>query len=200
MWLFSVTKGPHWKRTVTIGDKIPGFEPEAQGRVGGALRLDHPAKPLDRSLPGNMQWRGGSASLWFRVDALPAEKKSETILAAPFLLTIDAKGAISFAQGKGGKPASLGEIKPGEWHFVQLRSNREEGKVWACLDGQPERSSDASLPPDAALTFGSFRGAIDEVRTTRVTVGARRQAPSSSRVPFTAGSTRSRCGSSTSSA
>jgi hypothetical protein len=75
LWLVDVSKGPHWNPFVKPGGKVDGCIEEAQGRVGGALRLDQPKKPFSRGMAGFTRWRGVSASLWFRVDALPPEKK-----------------------------------------------------------------------------------------------------------------------------
>lgn len=164
LWLLAVNFGPHWNPFVKLGDKVPGVAPEPQGKVGGALRLDSPKAPFRRRLAGFSQWRGASASLWFKVDAIPAAKKSTTILSAPFSLTLDDKGTLLFAQG-GSKAAPLSVIQPGEWNYILLRSDIDGGKVRATLNFQREVIAEASRPPAAMLTLGSFAGAVDEIRT-----------------------------------
>lgn len=161
-WL--VQKTIRWRnKQITPGAKIEGLAHMAQGKVGGALRLDNPAAPFTRNLPGFTRWRGASASFWFMVDAVPPAKKSTTILAAPFALTVDSTGALLFAQGD--KPVPLGTIKPGEWHFIQYRSDVVAGKARISLDGQAETELAAAKPPGEALTPGAFAGAIDEMKS-----------------------------------
>jgi hypothetical protein len=160
LWLVDKKDNHHQKRVIPGKTPVVGFAPLAQGRVGGALRLDTPAAPFTRGLPGFTQWRGNSASLWFKVDAIPT--KPVTILAAPFSLILNAKGGLVFSQG--GKPAALGVITPGAWHFILLRSDVADGKVRASLDGKPEVVAVAPKPPADALTLGSFAGAVDEVK------------------------------------
>ncbi len=162
LWLVEKTTGPHWNPFVKLGNQIPGYSVEVHGKVGGALRLEHPAAPFSRGIAQNMQWRGASASFWFKVDALPAAGKTTTVLTAPFALLMNSDGALTFAQG--GKPVSLEKVATGEWHFVQLRSDIEGQKVRASLDGKPEVIGAAGAPPAKALTLGSFDGAVDEIK------------------------------------
>lgn len=162
LWLVDVSKGPHWNPFVKPGAKIGGCIEEAQGRVAGALRLDQPKKPFSRGMAGFTRWRGVSASLWFRVDALPPEKKSAVLLSAPFALSLDATGALTFAQGD--KPGALGQVTAGTWHFLQFRTDVAAGKVRARFDGQPEVIAAAKVPLSTALTLGQGTCTVDEIK------------------------------------
>lgn len=160
-WL--VEKQVRWRnQKITPGAKIPGFDPEPKGKVGGALRLDGTPKPWSRAIPGFTRWRGISVSLWLMVNALPEAKKTTAILTSPFSLTLASDGTLNFAQN--GKPATLGSINPGEWHFIQFRSHTGTQQSRASLDGQPETTIAAGAPPAANLTLGTFAGTVDEIR------------------------------------
>jgi hypothetical protein len=84
------------------------------------------------------------------------------LLGAPFALSVDATGALTFAQGD--KPGSLGQVTPGAWHFVQFRTDVASGKAHARLDGQPEVIAAAKIPLSTALTLGQGTCTVDEVR------------------------------------
>lgn len=161
LWLEVAKVGRH-KFHKTLGARIEGFAPEPAGKVGGALRLDRPKEAFSRSFDHLWGWCGVSASLWFRVDALPQGKQTSVILAAPFSLSADAAGALSFALG--GKPAPLGKVEPGEWHFVQLRTDVASGKVRASLDGGTEIACDAKPPLSGPLTLGTGTCTVDEIK------------------------------------
>jgi hypothetical protein len=162
LWLVEAQKGPHWNPFVKVGSKIEGYAAEPQGKVGGALRLSNPAKPWSRGIGGFAQWRGVSESFWFKVDALPEDKKKATISTAPFTLTVDSKGSLAFA--KGAKAAELGTIQTGEWHFVQFRTDVAAKSVKARIDGKGEVTTAANIGATDAVTLGSFVGALDELK------------------------------------
>ncbi|HEX7260770.1 MAG TPA: C25 family cysteine peptidase, partial [Luteolibacter sp.] len=174
LWLLKVSKGPHWKPFVKLGEKIPDCNPEPQGKVGGALRLNNPKAPFSSALPGYTRWRGVSSSLWFRLDALPPAKKSATILAAPFALIVDAAGGLTFTQGD--MPAALGKITAGEWHFVQFRSEVATGKARASLDGQQEVTTSAKTPHASTLKLGNAICTVDEIKVWSGELAAAAQA------------------------
>ncbi|HEX7261416.1 MAG TPA: C25 family cysteine peptidase, partial [Luteolibacter sp.] len=162
LWLITTQKGPHWNPFVKVVGPIAGMAAEPEGKVGGGLRINHPKASFKRGLAGFTKWRGSSVSLWFKTDALPEPKKKAVILAAPFELSIDAAGVV--AAGKGGKPANLGTIQPGTWHFVQVRSDVANNSLHARLDGLTEVATDAKIPTSDSLVLGSFNGVLDEIK------------------------------------
>ena len=143
-------------------EPVPGLDLDPQGKVGGALRLDQPKNGWSRGRAFGSQWRGISTSFWFKLGELPAAKQTAPIMTEPFKMSVDAAGLLTFAGN--GKPANVGTIKAGEWHFVQLRSDLANGKAKASLDGAPEVLADATKPAADGLVLGSFTGSVDELK------------------------------------
>jgi hypothetical protein len=162
LWLTNVAVNHHNKAVTPGKEKVAGLAFDPNGKVGGALHLEKPEKSWSRALPGYTQWRGTSMAFWLKIDELPPAKKQAAILSAPFAIAVDSNGVLTFSQG--GKPAALGTIKPGDWHFIQLRSDLDQRKVKASLDGAAEVSADAPKPPATLLAFGAFSGWVDELK------------------------------------
>ena len=162
LWLVRNKTAEPGKKDAGV-EQIPGFDIDPQGKVGGALRLDKPKNGWSRGRPFIYpQWRGISTSFWFRLGELPAAKQTTAVMSAPFALSVDAAGLLTFAGN--GKPANLGTINVGEWHFVQLHTDLANGKAKASLDGSAEVLADATKPAADGLILGSFAGSVDELK------------------------------------
>lgn len=154
----------------------PAAEWSAEARVGGGcVRLKATDPAWAKALPALALWSGASCGFWFNLDALPAPAapagkkpvppaESTLFRSSLFRLKVGVDGTLALV-GKG--EASLGEVKPGEWHHVLLRTDLAGQRVLCTLDGA---AAEVAVPLDPGgelsqhVAVGPFAGRLDEFK------------------------------------